>query len=78
MAQRMQAADQIAPGLVVEQGPFDYRGDHRQRVLDAVAKLGGQHFLVLFRRDEIDHVDKGQEDAIDQILGGAIGYCDRV
>ena len=65
-------ADQLGFVVAIRQGALGERRDHRQRVLDAVAELGGQHLLLRFGRHEIGHVHKRQQHAVDRPVGRAI------
>ena len=68
----VETADQILLCLPIGQGPFGNRRNDRERVLHAVAELCRQHLLLLLGRNEVCHIDKSKQHAIDLIIRRAV------
>jgi len=58
--------------LVAGQAPFGHRLDHGQEVVGAVLQLFAQKQLTRLGAFALGDVDKGDDDAVDVVLGRAV------
>jgi len=61
----VKAADQILLRIAVGQGPLGDRRDDSERVLNPMAQLRRQDFLLFLGGDKVRNIDKRQKHTID-------------